>query len=77
MAAEEITYSFKEVFDRFEQDVRRNFDRLELRLNGIETAQDKNSSEIEQMKGKMIVYGSISIIVGTAIASLAVKLIGN
>lgn len=76
MAEGEPTYTFKEYWDMRFQSITSDIGEIKEAVKGLQSGQDSNGKEIAEIKGKMIVYGSLSIILGTAIASTVVKLIG-
>lgn len=76
MTDTELSYGFKEVFDRFERDVRDDLKEIKGDVRDLRDGQASSAREIAEIKGKMVIYGSLSIILGTAIASLVVKWVG-
>lgn len=77
MSVDDVTYSFKEVFDERFKRLGEDISEIKSDVRGLRDGHQASAKEIEHIKGKMLVYGSLSIVVGTAIASLVVKLVGS
>ena len=77
MGEDSITYSFKEVFDRFERDVRDNFANVNRRLDDIDKKTDANTEALANINGRLLVWGAVGLAIGTALSGLVVKYVGS
>lgn len=74
---DEATYTFKEVFDRFERDVQKSFEGVNRRLDAIEAKTDANTADLAVIRGRLLYLGGIGAIAGAVIAGLLVKYLGK
>ena len=77
MGEEQLTYSFKEVFDRFERQVMDDLREIKSDVKALQLGQNSNTESLANIKGKLLVWGAVGLAVGTAISGLVVKLVGT
>ena len=72
----EPQYTFKEFWE--ERFARLNLDIQEIKgeVKALSAGQSEQGKEVASLKGKMLVYGSLSIVAGSVIAALVIKGLG-